>query len=487
MPVVDLKGRLVLPGLHDVHMHPLEAGLDVVSCILDADRPIAEQRDTIAGCADQGEREWVLGWGHSLRLLEAAGESPLAILDELIPDRPAAFMEETSHSVWVNSKALELAGIDAATPHPQGGAILKDRRGMPNGILLDAAGDAVFDLALPAGRELAEHNYAGLLHGLKAAAENGITSLVDARVYWRRGYLAAWQRAEREGKLSARASLSLWAYPGMDDEEQLGALKAMYRDEPGSLLRVNQVKFYADGVLHNTTAALHQPYRDYYPEVGPYGLNYFTEERLARYITELEKTGFDAHVHAIGDRGVHEALNAIETAREANGMNPGARHRLTHLELVDQRDRPRFKALGVIADMQVAGDFALPQNHGEMEPLIGERAYEMLPLRSLWEAGARLTLSSDWDVSALSPFVGMQHALQLGEESLPDLASAVQAYTLDAAHALHQENQTGSLEVGKAGDLVVLDQDIFRLPVSRIGKTKVLMTVLGGKPVYRGR
>lgn len=487
---VDLKGKLVLPGLHDVHMHPLEANLDVVTCTLEADTPIAEQLDTLRACGDADSAlpgDWVLGWGHSLQSLLEAADSPRALLDELIPDRPAAIMEETSHSVWVNSQALELAGISAATAQPQGGAILKDALGEPSGILLDAAGDLVFDRALPASAELAEHNYAALLAGLKAAAKAGITSLVDARVYWRRGYLEAWERAEREGKLSARASLSLWAYPAMDDAEQLAALKAMHRDDPGSLLRVNQVKFYADGILHNTTAALHRPYRDYFPEVGPLGLNYFTEERLARYITELEQAGFDAHVHAIGDRGVHEALNAVEAARQINGEAPAARHRLTHLELVDRADRPRFAELGVIADFQVAGDFALPHNHGEMEPLIGERAHDMLPVRAIWDAGATVTLSSDWDVSALSPFVGMQHALELGEQSLPDRESVVRAYTVNAAYAMRQEERTGSLEAGKAGDLVVLSQDIFAVPVKAVAKTRVLLTVLGGQVVYRGR
>lgn len=490
MEVVDLQGKLALPGLHDVHMHPLEAGSDAVSCELKPNTPIASQHEAIRACGKQETGSaWVLGWGHSLaQLLEAAKtQTPRSLLDSLVADRPAALMEETSHSVWVNSRALALAGIVAATPHPQGGAILKDGRGEPNGILLDAAGDQVFERAFAPTENFAEANYRGLLQGLGEAAKYGITSLADARVYWRRGHLAAWQRAEREGKLSARASLGLWAYPALGDEEQLAALKAMYSDDPARLLRVNQIKFYVDGILHNSTALLHTPYREFFPEVGPNGLNYFTEERLGRFVTELERAGFDMHIHAIGDRGVHQGLNAIQAARTQNGPNATARHRLTHLELVEPADRPRFKALGVIADLQVAGDFALPQNYAEMEPLIGARAGTMLPLRALWDTGATVTLSSDWDVSSLSPFVGMQHALQLGAQSLPDRESVVQAYTVNAAYALRQEARTGSLEPGKFGDLVIVDRNIFDVPVADIGKTRVLQTILGGKRVYQAQ
>ena len=488
MEILDLHGKLALPGLHDVHMHPLEAGSEVVKCELSPEDGLPQWKYAISECANLNPGAgWLLGHGHGLDELLQARETPRAILDRLVPDRPIAIMEETSHSVWVNSKALEKAGITSTTPHPQGGAILQDTAGNPNGILLDAAGDMVFEQAFMPAEQFTEANYQGLLKGLAAVAKHGITSIADARVYWRRGYLDAWQRAERENKLTARATLGLWAYPGMDDAQQLAALKSMFSNDQTRLLRVNQIKFYVDGVLHNATAALHQPYREYFPEVGPVGLNYFSEERLERYIAELERVGFDAHIHAIGDRAVHEGLNAIQAARQLNGGASNARHRLTHLELVALADRPRFKAQGVIADFQVTGEFALPQNHKDMEPLIGPRAYEMLPLRAIWDTGATVTLSSDWDVSSPSPFVGMQHALQLGAQSLPNRESVVKAYTRNAAYALHQETMTGSLEVGKYGDVVVVNQNLFEVPVDEIGNTKVLHTLLGGKSVYRAR
>jgi len=486
---IDLKGKMLMPGIHDSHMHPLEAGSEVVSCILNDEESINAQLATIKACKDDDTTgtDWILGWGHSLpTLLEAAKtKSPLQILDELIPDRPVAIMESTSHSIWVNSAALELAKIDKNTPNPQGGAILKDAEGEPNGILLDTAGDLVTDLAFKPTPELKQANYAGLLKGLKQVAENGITSMVEARLYWKREYLDAYYQAQREGKLTARTNISLWAYPTMNDTEQLKVLKGMYKNDKNSLIRVNQIKIYADGILHNTTAALLAPYKTVLNGVGSnVGLSYFTQQRLTKYVSELEKVGYDMHIHTIGDRGVRESLNAIESAQNINPTIQ-ARHRLTHVEVVNASDIPRFNQLGVIADFQVTGDFALPHNHADVEPLIGDRAYGMLPVRSIYNTGATVTLSSDWDVSTLNPFVGMQHALQLDKQSLPNLDAVIDAYTINAAYLMRQEQQTGSIEVGKYGDLIVLDQNVFNVPVSNISKTKVLLTLLGGKTVYR--
>ncbi len=482
--LIDLKGKLVLPGIHDTHNHPLEAGSDRVTCILDTDQSLPEIRSIVKSCVSQSTDEgWLLGWGHSLEILLDSVQTPREVLDAMNSSQPIAIMEATSHSVWVNSKALEIAGIDASTVQPTGGIIMKDAKGQPNGILLDAAGDLVFDLAYTPTPELMQSNFEGLLYGLEQVAQNGITSVVDARVYWKRGYLDVWQRAADEKRLTARTALSLWAYPSADDTEQLAKLKTMYSNDPDSLLRTNQIKFYSDGIIHNTTAALLEPYLENIEEVGSYGLNYFDKNRLALYTTELEKVGFDMHIHAIGDRGVQESLDAIEIAQQTNGKS-SSRHRLTHVEMVSDADKPRFAELGAIADFQLAGDFTKPENASWMEPLIGNRAYQMLPVKDIYETGATVTLSSDWDVSSLSPFVGMQNALTRGDQSLPNLDAVIKAYTINGAYTMRQEQRTGSIEVGKFGDLVIVDQNIFEVDVNSIGKTKVLMTILGGNIVY---
>ncbi|MBC9251587.1 hypothetical protein A9179_15045 [Pseudomonas alcaligenes] len=479
--VVDLGGRLVLPGFQDSHAHVLDASSEAQGdCQLDTEDGVEQWLDAIGECAEAAQGEWLLGSGFALHTLLDSGESPRALLDEISADLPIAIMEETSHSYWLNSKALQLAGIEAAAGNPVGGVILRDAQGKPTGIVLDNAGDLVMDKALPPSKALQEVYYQAVLAGQDELARNGITSVADARVFWRRGHLQAWQRAAREDQLKARTTLGLWAYPQLDDDQQLADLKALYA--PGatdSLLHVSQIKLYVDGIVHNTTARLRQPYQHSLAGVDPRGLYYFTPERLARYARELSATGFDLHIHTIGDQAVGDALDAIAQA------TPG-RHRLTHVELVDAADLPRFRQLDVIADFQPSRYFS-PSFLKDNQPLIGERAQRMLPMRALYDSGARVTLSSDWDVNPLSPLGIMQNALSLGARGLPNLDAAIRAYTLGPAYTLRQEQDTGSLQVGKQADLVVLDRDIFKLPTSQIGQAKVLWTLLGGEEVYRAK
>ncbi len=477
---IDLDGRLVLPGFQDTHAHVLDASSEAqAGCELSPEDDVPQWLHALKTCAADAEGEWLLGSGFGLHALLEAKQSPRALLDGIISERPVAIMEETSHAYWLNSKALELADIDTKTPNPVGGIILRDEQGEATGVLLDNAGDLALDKALPPSKALQDVYYQAVLAGQDELAKNGITSVADARVFWRRGHLEAWQKAAGKDQLKARTVLDLWAYPQLDDDEQLAALKAMYdAGSDDSLLRVTQIKFYVDGIIHNTTARLQKPYGQSLPGVAPKGLYYFSPERLERYVRVLSKSGFDMHIHAIGDQAVSDALDAI-------GATGGqGRHRITHVELVDNADVPRFKQLNVIADFQPSPYFT-PSFLKDNVPSIGERAYKMLPMRQLYESGARVTLSSDWDVNPLSPLGIMQNALSLGERSLPNLAAAVKAYTLDAAYTLRQEQSTGSLEVGKQADLLVLDKNIFDLPSKQIGKAKVLWTLLGGEEIYR--
>ena len=307
--------------------------------------------------------------------------------------------------------------------------------------------------------------------------------MCEARTYWKRDFQAAWLRAEQEKTLTVRAILALWAYPSMSDTEQLSAIKALYRNNPNDLLRISQLKLYNDGILINSTAAMLEPYLEKLGNIpSNNGLNYFTEERITKYIAELEPIGFDFHIHAIGDRGIRESINAIEAVQGSN-----ARHRLTHLEVVSPNDYPRFKALNITADMQVAGDFSNPDHWKENEFLIGDRTNNFIPLKSLHEAEARITLSSDWDVSTLNPFVGMQNALTRAPQNLPDLATVIKAYTLNPAYVMRQETKVGSIEVAKEADLIVLDRNLFAIPTESISQTQVLMTFLRGEIVYENK
>ncbi|PKH49932.1 amidohydrolase [Tenacibaculum sp. Bg11-29] len=477
---IDLKGKVVLPGFHDVHMHPMEVGSTTTRFVLNENETNAENYiSTIKKAAnDNPNVAWIIGFGHSINTLLEAQKNPLEIIDEAVSNRPVIIMEQTSHSMWLNSKALELAGISITTPNPQGGIIMKDN-GKLNGILIDNAGDVVFQQAVDALND-SNGEYNGMVeYVLPELAKHGITSVSDARTYWKRDQHKTWKNLADNNKLTARFNLGLWAYPTADDVSQISALKALFSNDENSLLKINQIKLYSDGITHNTTAALHSNYHEnYFNEPTNNGLNYFTETRIATYIKELESVGFDFHIHAIGNRGVTESLNAIEQSGTSKG-----RHRLTHVEMVTSADINRFKQLNVTADAQVTGEFTQPQYWHDNDHLLGSAlADNQVPIKSLKDAGARLTLSSDWNVSTLNPFVGIQNSITRIPQNI-SLEEAIKAYTINGAYVMRQEDKVGSLEVGKLADFIVLDNDIFTIPSSQINKTKVILTIFNGKEI----
>lgn len=485
--VDDLGGRLVLPGIHDVHMHPLEAFTDAIgNCFLsdtitDAENYVAELKACNIPINSNG---WMMGFGHNIYTLLHAKREPRLMLDEISTTVPIFVWEATSHSAWVNSKALKMLGVSANTPDPVGGYYVRNESGEPNGILLDNAGDIFLQTAIAINPVIAQQNYDGLVNiGLPLIAKNGITSFCEARTYWKQNFIQTWRQIKADDLLTARVILTPWAYPGDSESTLIDTLIKMY-DKGDAMLRITQVKLYSDGLTFNTTASLKQPYDTSLGFPFTRGLNYNDIGRMTRLITALEEVGYDFHIHAIGDRGVSEAMDAIDASRNING-NLLARHRITHLEMVDPVDYTRFKELDVTADMQVCGDFAQPEHWHDNDFLVGDkRASIVVPLKSIFNTGARITLSSDYDVSALSPFVGMQNALTRVPQELPDVESVVKAYTINGAYTMRQEDITGTLEVAKLADLIVLDRDVFSIPVTSISKTKVALTLLGGKEVY---
>ena len=495
--VINLHGSTVLPGIHDVHVHPLEAASRVGNtCMMKKDTDPELMQDILRTCASrQIGTTWILGGGHSiesiLNHIEKGGRPPKEIIDEVIPDLPVILLEETSHSVWVNSEALRRANITANTPKRRGGVIMRiEGTNEPNGILLEDEGNSIMELALKPTPELEELSYTGLMEGLEILNENGITSVSDARVYWGRHNDKSWERACAEGKLTVRASLALWAYPQKEDSYQIQTLKDMHSDGTSDcFLRKNQIKVYIDGLLDSTTAALEEPYVKnlHLPGIPDNkGMNIFDQPRLTKYVRELQhfdgSKRFDFLIHAIGDRGVNQALNAFSDAWVS-----GTRHRMTHLEQIKPADLNRFKDMDIIADFQVAGDFTLPSERGRIESVIGaDRAYDFVPLKSVFDTDATVTLSSDWDVSTINPFVGIQHAIDRGHQSV-SVKDAVEMYTINAAYAMRQDHVVGSIETGKDADFVVIDTNIMDpRNAGVISQTKVLQTVLAGEEVYWG-
>jgi len=483
--VTDLSGKMMMPGFHDVHMHPIESASENTQFAISVKETNPEnfiKSIKKASLANPG-KGWLIGFGHSIFTLLGSARSPLAILDEAVSDRPVIIMEQTSHSMWVNSAALALAGFTKDTPHPTGGRILRDENtGELNGILIDNTGNMVMDIAMAPTSQSLQKDYDGLIEfTLPELAKHGITSISDARSFWKRDDHKTWLKAQKNDAITARVSVGLWAYPTADDTTQLAELKALYSNEPDSFLKFNQIKLYSDGIIINGTSAMLAKYNiDLIGLPENKGLNYFSQERIEQYITALEPMGFDFHMHAIGDRGIREALNAVENSGSDKG-----RHRITHVEIVDPADIPRFSQLNVTADAQVAGDFTNPEHWHENDELIGAvRSDNAVPIKSLDAAGARVTLSSDWNVSPYNPFIGLQNAVTRAPQELT-LAKAIKAYTLNGAYVMRQEDKVGSIEVGKLADFVILDKNLFDIEPNTINQTKIVTTVFNGEVIYQ--
>ncbi|PTP15421.1 urease [Vibrio sp. 10N.286.51.C3] len=487
---IDLKQNFVLPGFIDNHNHVFEAASELGgTCELDSEATLEEQILYLEACkinADTVGRGWLMGYGFSLEsTLDSDSEyTPLEIIDSVFPDRPVVIMEQTSHSMWVNSKALKIARISPQSPDPQGGAYLKDpASGKLNGILLDNAGDQVMEMAWNSQSELFEQSYQGLIYGLEEAAAHGITTIGDGRMYWKRGWHDVWLEAEQNQDLTARVSLRPWVYPSMALPSQLEVFEKIYSDDKSRLLLVEQVKMYSDGIFINGTAKTLAPYLDTYLPSSPNGLNYIPPAQMKQWLTALEKIGFSAHIHAIGDGAVRESLDAIESVRKQGSQKP---YTLTHVELINDEDVPRFKQLGVTADFQVGSDYVAQHNHEWANAFLGaRRAKAMMNLDAILKTDANITLSSDWNVHDINPLVGIANSLIMGKTGLTDIYTAIDAYTLNAAKSLGIDDITGTIEVGKSADFAILDKNITTLSARGIAKTQVLMTVLRGDVVYQ--
>jgi predicted amidohydrolase YtcJ len=482
--VVDLKGRMVLPGFQDAHMHLIEAGVNEVLCEFEPFDDLDGTLATVEDCLEQSKGEWVLGSGVSMTNLLDQDDNPIALLDEIAPDRPVLILDDIGHGAWANSAAMRAAGYDKLEGNPPGGIILRNKDGKLNGVVLENAQQKLRNLAFPDTKENADFAYEAMLETLKTMASNGITTVSDAGGFWPQGHVKAWERAVSEGTLTVRASNALYVYPDMDFNEQMSKLKALYSNNPASLLRFNQAKIYVDGILEQRTGAVLEPYK---PGAGidhgfERGFEYFEGEALKRYSKALAAIGFQLHYHVTGDRGARLALNAISASDAAPGP-----HRLTHLYLVDEADFSRFKELGVVADFQLAPSSLDPEYDKFIRAFIGDRADRLLPAGSLQDAGAEIVLSSDFDADELSPLVKIQAALERDKDGPRDVRNAIEWTTINPARLLHQDKTTGSLEVGKFADIAIIDRDITAIPVKEIGRAKVEATLLQGKPVYDRR
>lgn len=486
--IADLGGRLVLPAFQDSHIHLVTGGVELGLCDLNG---LGTKEEVLTRVRDYSSARpgaaWITGGGWDLPLFPQANPRK-EDLDALVPDRPVILDAADGHSAWVNSRALALAGITKDTPDPAGGRIERDpKTGVPTGTLRESAAGLVEKLVPP----LQPEDYIrGLRAGLAMANRYGIASIIEASAGPE--LLDAYEALDRSGELSVRVLASLYVDTdkGVSEVPRLADLRRRYA---GTRLKATAAKIFADGVMEPHTAALLEPYID---RPGDRGAPLLEPEAFDALARALDLAGFQIHVHAIGDRAIRMSLDAFEAAGRANGFRD-MRHHIAHLELIDPADIPRFGRLGAAANFQALWAYPDPYITELTLPILGPaRSRWLYPIGSVAGTGAVVVGGSDWSVSSMNPLLAIQVALTRrapdappGEAWIPeervDLATMLRAYTVNGAWLSHEEKSRGTLEAGRAADLIVLDRDLFALPASEIGRVRVLLTLLDGREVFR--
>lgn len=489
--VIDLGGRLVLPAFGDAHVHPVFGGMAFTRCSLHGGRSIEDYQKTITGClASHPGKGTVYGVGWEDSQFPPNGVPRKEVLDAVSTDRALVFESVGGHSFWLNSKALELAGITRDTPNPVNGEINRDpKTGEAVGALQESAmGLAEPLIPKPTAKELED----SILYTERLFNAWGLTNWHDAGIDLSADgsseTMAAYKALQDRGALSTHVTLA-FKWDNSRGLEQVQTIIAASRRAEQQGLRAKTVKFYVDGVIPQQTAAMIEPYEG----TTGRGALQIAPEALKAAVTQVGAAGFQPYVHAIGDGAVRAGLDAFEAAIKTNGSLD--RPMITHLNVVDPQDQPRFGKLGVIAQFQPTWSSNYPYMDLTKQAIGPKRSGYIYPTGSILRGGGVVAFGADWPVDTANPLLGLQVAVTrvnyeatdtpplLADEAIT-LSQAVKAHTLDAAMANGVADLTGSIKTGKSADLVVLDQDIFKLEPMQIGKTKVLLTLFKGAAVY---
>jgi predicted amidohydrolase YtcJ len=491
--VVNLRGKVVLPGIIDAHTHPAESAQDAGKCNLGDQMMTPESLKTqVRRCLAQEARDhppWFEVVGVNVSGLKLTRQQ----LDQMLPDRPLLLEDASGHSLFANSAALRAAHIDRSTADPAGGHIERDSTGQPSGTLRDTAAELVLRVRPAPGMAFETSQ---LERAFAAMCVAGITSVQDADVdeHDMQLYKNLYDAHRLRMRVRGTFGLQNTDRPAQELIGEAIAFRKRWAIDP-DYLRADAIKIFADGVIEYPaqTAALLEPYLGKSGErTNNRGPTYYSQTHLNQVITAADAAGFTVHVHAIGDRAVRSALDAFAFAQVTNGPHDN-RGQIAHLELVDPHDFLRFGQLGVIANFQLLWAERDPYIDDATLPYIGaERARYLYPAGSLLKAHAMIVGGSDWGVSSFNPFEAMEHAITrresrggaplVPEQSIP-LQSLIDAYTINAAFALKQERTTGSLVPGKRADFIVLDRDIFTLDPFELHATRVLQTYLDGHQI----
>jgi predicted amidohydrolase YtcJ len=480
---IDVQGKTLLPGLIDAHGHVFELGEIASSVELFSPSTLNGALKAVADFSKSHPKNaWVIGFGWNQEIWKLGRFPTAAELDTVVADRPALLHRVDGHAIWVNTKALEMAGVSRDTPDPKGGKIERDAAGKPTGVLVDAAMDLVHKVVpLPTPSDAR-----GMLdNALAALSKVGLTSVHDAGIKVVQDDL--YRDYADHGKLTTRVYAMIGdTTADFDELSKEGPLKSYAND----VYALAAVKLYSDGALGSRGAALLAPYSDM-PSTR--GLLFYPNAEMLAKMNKAMKAGYQVNVHAIGDAGNRQILDAYaQLIPKYNNVE--LRHRIEHAQVVALEDIPRFRALGIIPSMQpthATSDQNMAEQRVGHDRIKGAYAW-----RTFLDQGSRIACGSDFPVESPNPFEGLHAAVtRQNNAGVPvggwyknqamTLTEAFRCFTLDAAYAAHQENVIGSLEPGKWADFILIDRDLFKVPAEQIGKTQVLQTWMGGKRVYK--
>jgi len=486
--IIDLQGKLALPGFNDGHVHFVYGGHALMSISLDGvTSPDEIQRRVQEKIEEKNEGEWISGRGWDQEILPGKKWPTKELIDEVAPNNPVTLSRICGHCTLVNSYVLRISGITKDTPDPPGGVIVRDPgTGEPTGILHEKAADLIKRPQLSAS-ETHEMDKEAVRLAVKDAARFGVTSVHDLD-----GKIRVFKELLDEGELTVRVYAGVPLISSPEKIQEYKEWKQTLVDNQ-HMLKFGVIKGFIDGSLGSLTALLAEPYKN---NPSTSGLMLMTQEELNDIVALYDEENFQIAIHAIGDKGVNVVLNAFEEAINRNGQRD-ARHRIEHATAILPGDIPRFDGLGVIGSVQpVCGPSYGQTIQSFFEDRMGEKRAKFTNIwKTLAQAKARLAFGTDWPVESLNPMEGIYSAVSrksitdktgkawLQDESL-SVMEAIEFYTLGSAYASFEEEIKGSLKEGKLADIVVLSKDLFSIPEEEILNTEVVYTILGGKVIY---
>lgn len=499
--VVDLKGAMVMPGVNDVHAHPLSGAYrDLFACNIEQADDLPKVLERVAGCAKRSAPDgWIVGGGWSSRLLQQISSSAaLAMLDQASGGHPTLLIDDTYHARWVNSEVLRRANITARSMDPPNGSYVKDAAtGEPVGLLKEFSAAAEVQKLVPplTDGQLKQ----SIQEATRTLNRFGITGVQDANVS--EINLRAWSEADSGEGLSLRvvASLLMRAPERPGDLQGLAFIDARERYRTPQV-KPDFVKLYLDGVPPARTATFLEPYLPDHEHGSDFrGQPIYAQADLNNLLAALDRRGVGVKMHATGDASLRQGLDAVAAARQRNGRVglDGPLHHIAHASFIAAEDLPRFRQLNVAADISPMLWFPTGLNNATAMAIGEERLQRIFPVKSMIAAGMLVAAGSDWPAGqpTANPWIGIEGLLTrknplgempgaLGPDQAVDLAAALRIYTINSARAMGLAAETGSIEPGKSADLIVLDRHLFKVPAEQIHKTQVTQTYFKGHRVF---